>query len=53
MRPNCMKCIYYYVTWDPARPRGCKYFGFKSIAIPAMVVYRSSGQDCEAYQKKN
>lgn len=52
MRPNCMKCIYYYVTWDPSRPRGCKFFGFKSRAMPSAVVFRSSGSECEAFKKK-
>lgn len=52
MRPNCIKCKYYYVTWDPNRPRGCKFFGFKSYVMPARVVFRSSGNDCEAFELK-
>lgn len=52
MRINCMKCTYYYVTWDPAKPRGCKFFGFKSQAMPSQVVLKSSGKDCEAFTAK-
>jgi len=52
MKVNCIKCEYYYVTWDPARPRGCKFFGFKSYVMPSLVVFKSSGKDCEAYKVK-
>lgn len=52
MKVNCMKCVYFYVTWDPNNPRGCKFFGFKSKAIPSAVVKRSSGRECEAFQLK-
>ncbi len=52
MRPNCMKCKYYYVTWEPKRPRGCKFFGFKSYYMPSRVVFKSSGEDCEAFEMK-
>lgn len=52
MRPNCIKCKYYYVTWDRAKPKGCKYFGFKSLAMPSMVVFKSSGEDCQAFESK-
>lgn len=53
MNPNCMKCEYYYVTWDPKRPRGCKYFGFKSYIMPSAVVFKSSGSPCKAFKLKN
>ena len=52
MKVNCIKCIYYFVTWEPARPRGCKFFGFKSYIMPAQVVLNSSGKECEAFQLK-
>lgn len=52
MKVNCMKCVYYYVTWDPNNPRGCKFFGFKTRSMPSAVVLRSSGKACEAFKEK-
>lgn len=49
---NCRKCIYYYVTWEPQHPNGCKYFGFKTAMMPAMLVRKNSGKDCEAFRSK-
>lgn len=49
---SCVGCIYYYVTWDPRSPKGCKFFGFKSAQMPCIVVKKSSGQDCNMYEKK-
>lgn len=51
-RPNCIKCVYYYVTWDYSRPHGCKYFGFKSKALPSIVVYKNSHNHCQAFIDK-
>ena len=52
MRINCKRCKYYYVTWDPRAPHGCKMFGFKSLAIPSIEVRKSSGKSCEAFIQK-
>lgn len=49
---SCVGCIYYYVTWDKARPKGCKYFGFKSMQMPCQIVLSSSGTYCNMYTKK-
>lgn len=48
----CQKCKYYYVTWVPNTPHGCKAYGFKSKQIPSQVVKRSSGMECSFYDKK-
>ncbi len=48
----CQKCVYYFVTWEPKSPHGCKVYGFKSKVIPSLVVKRSSGQDCGFYSTK-
>ena len=48
----CQKCKYYYVTWVNSTPHGCKAYGFKSKAIPSVVVKNSSSQDCSFYEKK-
>ncbi len=48
----CQKCIYYFVTWQPSQPHGCKAYGFKSKHLPSLVVKRSSGIDCSFFQLK-
>jgi hypothetical protein len=50
---SCIGCVYYYVTWDPKNPKGCKYFGFKSRLMPCMVVYQSTQEFCNMYTPKN
>lgn len=50
---SCIGCLYYYVTWDNKRPKGCKYFGFKSLQMPCIVVKKSTGDYCNMYTKKN
>ncbi|MBI5408646.1 MAG: uracil-DNA glycosylase [Nitrospirae bacterium] len=49
---NCFNCVYFYVTWDEKRPRGCKAMGFKSRQMPSTVVYSSSGTQCLTFKKK-
>ena len=49
----CQKCKFYFVTWQPTKPHGCKAYGFKSKLIPSLVVKRSSGSDCVFFELKN
>jgi len=49
---NCTKCIYYYITWDPSFPKGCKFYGFKSSNLPSILVKQSSGMACGKYTPK-
>jgi hypothetical protein len=51
----CQKCLYYYVTWKPNQPHGCKAYEFKSKDIPSNIVKKSSGKECQVYtpKKKN
>ena len=51
-RINCRRCEYYFVTWEPQKPNGCKAYGFKSHQIPSMVVFQSSGSDCAMFREK-
>lgn len=51
-RINCRRCIYYFVTWEPNQPHGCKAYGFKSKLIPSQVVFNSSGIECAHFQSK-
>lgn len=50
--PECVKCMHYYVTYDPAKPYGCRAMGFKSRRMPAQVVYAASGLVCQLFSLK-
>lgn len=49
---DCMRCVYFAITWDHKFPRACKLFGFKSSGIPADTVYKSSGAVCDGFTQK-
>ncbi|NLM74256.1 MAG: uracil-DNA glycosylase [Clostridiaceae bacterium] len=49
---DCLKCKYYYVTWDPMHPKGCRFFGFKSMIFPSLMVKRASGEICKGFSPK-
>ncbi len=51
-RPNCNRCIHYYITHDPATPYGCRGMGFKSAQNPALMVFQSSGVECQIFKQK-
>jgi hypothetical protein len=51
-RIDCHKCRYYFVTWVPAQPHGCRAMGFRSFHLPSSVVYKNSGAKCEAFKQK-
>ncbi|XUX07444.1 uracil-DNA glycosylase [Sporosarcina sp. UB5] len=52
MAVNCFRCQYFFVTWDPKSPRGCKAYSFKTRELPSVVVHRSSGMECMKYVPK-
>ena len=49
---DCMKCKYFFITWDKNSPRGCRFFNFKSRQIPSTVVLQSSGSACLKFESK-
>ncbi len=51
-RRNCLKCVFFYITWDEKHPNGCKAMGFKTKQLPSMTVFQSSGKPCELFKKK-
>jgi hypothetical protein len=51
-RPNCLKCAYFKITWDPAFPRSCELFGFKGQTLPSAEVCGATGQPCPAFVLK-
>lgn len=51
-RPNCIRCRYYYITWEPKAPKGCRAHGFKSADFPHNIVIKSSGIPCQLFEPK-
>ena len=51
-RINCHECQFFYITWQPSTPYGCKGHGFKSAQIPSMVVFSTSGEHCLLFRHK-
>ncbi len=49
---DCFQCRHFYVTWDEFFPRGCKALSFKSREMPSAVVRRSSGIECQLFDRK-
>lgn len=49
---NCLKCKYYYISWDARMPYACRLFGFKGRQIPSISVLQSSGSPCQGFESK-
>jgi len=50
--PNCLKCVHFKITWDPAFPRSCEMFGFKGQTMPSLEVFNATGSACPAFLLK-
>jgi hypothetical protein len=50
---NCLKCKYYYITYDARMPYGCRLFGFKGRQVPSVSVHQSSGSSCRGFDVKD
>jgi hypothetical protein len=50
--PDCSRCHAFHVTYDLARPYGCRTFGFKSALLPAHEVRLTTGQECAAFEPR-
>lgn len=50
--PDCLKCLHFKVSWDPAFPRSCLVFGVKSAFLPSREVYAATGKHCPAFERK-
>ena len=48
--PNCLKCVYFKVSWDPAFPRSCEIFGIKCRDLPQAEVFRATGTRCPSFR---
>ncbi|MDR1030765.1 MAG: hypothetical protein LBL76_07825 [Treponema sp.] len=51
--PNCLKCLYYKLTWEQAYPHSCGIFSIKSRNIPAMEVFLATGHHCPEFHLKS
>ena len=51
--PNCLRCKYFKITWEPAFPRACILFGIKSRNLPSMEVFLSAGRHCFDFKEKD
>lgn len=50
---DCRLCKYYYVTWEPEHPHGCRAMQFKSPEMPNLAVRASTGgRDCLMFVQK-
>ena len=51
--PNCLVCRHFKVTWEPAFPRLCRFFGVKCSVLPSAEVFLSTGKHCFAFEQKS
>lgn len=50
--PDCRRCRWFYITWDPKKPYGCRAMRFKSQKLPALEVLEVDGSVCISFTKK-
>ena len=50
--PNCFKCQYFAISWQPSAPYACRLLGFKSKVLPAIQVMRVDGRRCLGFVAK-
>ena len=44
--PNCLQCVHFRVTWDPAFPRSCTMFDIKTRVLPSAEVCDTADNNC-------
>lgn len=49
---NCFSCRYFYITYDPQFPYGCRAARFKSRQMPSKEMSANSGIDCQFFAGK-
>lgn len=50
--PNCLKCVYFKITWDSYFPRACEIFGIKCQSLPSQEVFKATGSNCPSFSLK-
>ncbi len=51
-RPDCWKCVYFKISWDPSKPYACQMMGFKSRMLPSYEVKLADGNECRGFAPK-
>jgi hypothetical protein len=49
---SCRACKHYRVSWDPRAPHACIAMDFKSQKLPSVIVFESSGLECQMFEPK-
>lgn len=53
MKPNCIKCKHYFITFDQSAPKGCRIYKIKSTTMPSQIVKQANnGNDCLGFEQK-
>ena len=53
MKPNCIKCKHYMITYDQKTPRGCRIYKIQSKQLPSLIVKQANnGADCLGFEEK-
>ncbi|NCX48971.1 MAG: uracil-DNA glycosylase [Gammaproteobacteria bacterium] len=50
--PNCWKCRFFKISWDPKFPYECEAMGFKSHGLPCAQVLSVDGRECQSFAVK-
>ncbi|MFZ5645664.1 MAG: uracil-DNA glycosylase [Bacillota bacterium] len=51
-KPDCFKCIHFYITWERNMPNGCRLYGIKTKHNPSKAVLTATGIGCLGYEEK-
>lgn len=50
--PNCWKCRFFKISWDPKFPYECQAMDFKSQGLPCAQVLGIDGRECQSFSLK-
>ena len=50
--PNCWKCRFFKISWDPKFPYECQAMDFKSQGLPCAQVLGIDGRECQSFSRK-
>lgn len=51
-RPQCLRCVHFFITYDPFFPNGCRAMNFKSRGLPQDEVRAASGAGCLSFRQR-
>lgn len=51
--PNCWKCRFFKISWDPRFPYECEAMNFKSQTLPCIQVMSIDGRHCQWFRLKS